>query len=46
MFSLKYAHVDNEDNSRYDTGIWSAGDGAIANGADSTVYAIGITAGF
>ena len=46
MFSLKYANVDNEDNSRYDTGFWPAGDGAIASGSDITVWAIGITAGF
>ncbi|MDW3096004.1 MAG: porin [Gammaproteobacteria bacterium] len=46
MFTLKYAHVDNEDNSRYDTGFWSADDGGIPNGADSTVWGIGITAGF
>jgi len=46
MFAVKYAHVDNEDNSRYDTGIYPAGGGTIANGADSSVWAFSITAGF
>lgn len=44
MFSIKYAHVDNEDNSRYDTGIFPAG--VNTNGADSSIWAFGITAGF
>ena len=44
MFSLKYAHVDNEDNARYGTGFYPAG--TVANGADSSTWGIGITHGF
>jgi hypothetical protein len=46
MFSLKYAEVDNEANSRYDTGFWAAGDGTLAAGSDVEVWGVGITQAF
>jgi predicted porin len=46
MFSLKYAEVDNEANSRYDTGFWAAADGGIGAGNDAEVWGLGITQAF
>ena len=46
MFALKYAEVDNEANSRYDTGFWAAGDGTLSPGSDAEVWGVSITQGF
>ena len=46
MFALKYVEVDNEDNSRYDTGFWAAGDGSLSAGSDSEVWGVSITQAF
>ncbi len=44
MYALKYAHVNNETNARYDTGFYNAG--VTAKGGDSSVLGVSITAGF
>ena len=46
MLAVKYATVDNEDNSRYDTGFWAAGDGTLSPGSDVDVWGLSITQAF
>ena len=44
LLAIKYAEVDNEDNSRYDTGFYNSG--VNGNGQDVQVIGFSITQGF